>query len=110
MSADVTLEPVTTRIDQPVRRRYEPMTEPVATDIMLSAEDDEDVEPLRPTIDLGLVALETLALALPAYPRKEGAALGPQVFAEDGVTPLEDEDVKPFAALAALKDRLDNNS
>ncbi|WP_392664445.1 YceD family protein [Amaricoccus sp. B4] len=106
----VTLEPVTTRIDQPVRRRYEPMTEPVATDIMLSAEDDEDVEPLRPTIDLGLVALETLALALPAYPRKDGAALGPQVFAEDGVTPLEDEDVKPFAALAALKDRLDNNS
>jgi hypothetical protein len=32
------------------------------------------------------------------------------VFAEDGVTPLRDEDTKPFAGLAALRDRLEDDT
>lgn len=106
----VTLDPVTTRIDQPVRREFRPVEGKVDADILLSPEDDEEIEPLGRLIDLGLVAIETLALALPAYPRKEGAELGQKTFAAEGVTPLQDEDTKPFAALAALKDRLAGKS
>lgn len=100
----VSLDPVTTRIDQPVRRTWLPQTEPPPAEIVLTPGDDADeVEPLGPTIDLGLVATEALALALPDYPRKPGAAIPPglQTEAED------DDSPKPFAALAALKDRLD---
>ncbi|WP_424933687.1 YceD family protein [Amaricoccus macauensis] len=106
----VTLEPVTTRIDQPVRREFRPVQGAEASDILLSPEDDDEIEPLGREIDLGLVAIEALALALPAYPRKEGAELGQKTYAGEGVTPLEDEDTKPFAALAALKDKLAGKS
>ena len=51
-------------------------------------------------------ALEALALALPAYPRANGAALGEAVFAAQGVAPLRDEDLRPFSGLASLAERL----
>ena len=38
--------------------------------------------------------------------RKEGAELGEAVYAEDGVTPMRDEDAKPFAGLAALRAKM----
>ena len=72
----VTLEPVTTRIDQTVRRRFLPMPGLRAAELVIDPEEDEEIEPLGDRIDLGLVAIEALALALPAYPRKEGAVLG----------------------------------
>ncbi len=46
----------------------------------------------------------------PLYPRADGAELGEAVFAEDGAEPLSDEDVKPFAGLAALRDKLDGKN
>ncbi|NNK79430.1 MAG: DUF177 domain-containing protein, partial [Litoreibacter sp.] len=52
------------------------------------------------------IALEALSLALPAYPRAEGAELGETVFSEPGTDPMSDEDAKPFAALAALKNKM----
>jgi uncharacterized metal-binding protein YceD (DUF177 family) len=106
----VTLEPVTTRVDQAVRREYRPIRGEGPSDILVSPEDDDEVEPLGRDIDLGLLAIETLALALPAYPRKPGAELERRSFAVEGVTPLEDADTKPFAALAALKDKLGRDS
>ncbi len=104
----VSLEPVTTRIDQPVRRRFVP-TRQVA-EVEISPDDDDEIEPLGPRIDLGLVAIEALALALPDYPRLDGAELQARTFAAEGVRPLEDADVKPFSVLAALKDKLGNGS
>ena len=95
----VTLEPVTTRIDQPVHRRFLPMGGAGAAEIRLDAEEDDALEPLGERIDLGLVATEALALALPAYPRKPGAEL------PAGTPDDEDEVVRPFAALAALRRR-----
>ena len=83
----VTLEPVTTRVDQPVRRRYLPMAERGTAVQQFDAEDDDDVEPLGERIDIGLVATEALALALPAYPRKPGASLGPAGFAPGAAAP-----------------------
>ncbi len=99
----VTLDPVTSRIDQPVRRLFLPMATPRGVDFAVGDEEDEDIEPLGDRIDLGLVAIEALALALPPYPRKEGAALA-ETLPDDAE---ETETVKPFAALAALRDKLD---
>lgn len=101
----VTLEPVTTRIDAPVRRLFSPHVAP-ANEIDFEAEEEDEAEPLGPSIDLGLVAIEALALALPAYPRLDGAELGPLArSAPPGAAPLADADLQPFAALAALRAR-----
>jgi uncharacterized metal-binding protein YceD (DUF177 family) len=106
----VTLEPVTTRIDAPVHRTYLPITGPRPVDIDVSEDDDEEIEPLPDRLDLGLIATEALALALPPYPRKPGATLEPASFAGAGVRPLRDDEVKPFSALAALRDKLGKGS
>jgi uncharacterized metal-binding protein YceD (DUF177 family) len=100
----ITLEPVTTRVEQRVRRRFLPETGIRAADLVVDPEENDEIEPLGERIDLGLVAIEALALALPAYPRKEGAVLGPAA-----VGAIEEEP-KPFAALAALRGKLDEGS
>lgn len=101
----VTLAPVTTRIDEPVTRRYvADWVEPEGDEVEVP--EDVTVEPLPQAIDVAEVAIEALALALPLYPRAPGADLGEAVFAPPGVAPLRAEDVRPFAGLAALKDRL----
>lgn len=105
----VTLEPVTTRIDQPVRRRYLPVSGAAAgagDSGEVGIDEDDEIEPLAERIDLGLLATEALALALPAYPRKEGATLR----GADADEAAEDDVVKPFAALSALRDKLGGGS
>ncbi len=103
----ITLQPVTTRIDQPVTRRFVRNLEiPVESDEVEMPE-DESTEPLPAEIDLIAVISEALALALPDYPRAEDVELEQATFAAKGVTPLRDEDIKPFAGLAALKDKLE---
>lgn len=103
----VTLEPVTTRVDQPVRRRFLPAPAARAAELVVDPDDDDEVEPLGARIDLGLVAVEALALALPAYPRKEGAVLA---AAAVGTTDADDEEPKPFAALAELRRKMGDGS
>ncbi len=103
----VSLDPVTTRIDQPVRRAFVPETAASQAEVVLTPDEDDDIEPLGDRIDLGLVAIEALALALPPYPRKPGAALGLEA---GGVAPIDESELKPFAALAALRGKLDNGS
>lgn len=104
----VTLDPVTTRIDTPVTRLFLPenaVDQPEAGSEIEMPEDDS-IEVLGPEIDLAAIMTEALALALPSYPRKADAELGEAVFAEDGTEPLTDETVKPFAGLAALRNKL----
>lgn len=101
----VTLEPVTTRIDVPVRRIY--LSTPLEEDAPeIEMPEDDSMEPLGHWIDPEQVMIEALVLALPLYPRSEGAELGERVYAEPGVKPMRDEDARPFAGLAALKDQL----
>ena len=101
----VTLVPVVTKIRETVERHYlGDMPVPEGDEVEMP-EDDRD-EPLPDVIDPGAVALEALALALPAYPRADGAALGEAVFAAEGVAPLRDEDLRPFSGLASLAERL----
>ncbi len=103
----VTLDPVTTRIDEEVRRAYlAHPPEPEGGDEVEMPEDDT-AEALPETLDLWGVMEEALALALPAFPRAEGAALGEAVFAEPGKAAMTDDDAKPFAGLKSLRDKLE---
>ena len=101
----VTLAPVETRVTEKVLRRYvDGMLWPDSEEAEMP--EDDTAEPLPERIDLRDVTAEALALALPDYPRAPGVELGEAVFADANTAPLRDEDVKPFAALAALRDRL----
>jgi uncharacterized metal-binding protein YceD (DUF177 family) len=88
-----------------VARRYlAEMPEPEGDEVEMP--EDDTAEPLPATLDLFAVLSEALALALPQYPRAEDAELGEAVFAAPGVAPMTDEEAKPLAGLAALRDRL----
>jgi uncharacterized metal-binding protein YceD (DUF177 family) len=102
----VTLEPVTTRIDEPVTRLFQRDYVDVDAPEAEMPEDDT-VEPLQAWIDPGTVMIEALVLHVPLYPRARGAELGEMVISEPGITPMRDEDARPFAGLAALKARLE---
>jgi uncharacterized metal-binding protein YceD (DUF177 family) len=104
----VTLEPVTTRIEEPVLRVYLSEWEhPEDSEVEMTQ--DETTEPLPPTLDLNEVAVEALALALPLFPRAEGAELGELLVSEPGVAPLTQEAARPFAGLADLKKKLEDD-
>ena len=104
----VTLERVRTRLDLDVRRIFTPMAEPDENEITLDASHNDEIEPLGKEIDLGLVAMEALALAIPEYPRVEGAELPESSFSPPETSDIEEEAPKPFAGLAALKEKLSN--
>ena len=100
-----TLAPVTSRLDEEVRRVYaHDFAEPDGTEVEMP--EDDAVEPLPQTLDLGAVMIEALSLALPAFPRAPGAELGQVLAAGAGIAPMTDYDAKPFAGLGALRDRL----
>lgn len=101
----VTLGPVRTRIDEPVERLFVRAV-PDTDEEHQMAEDEDEIEILRPTIDVGAIMVEELALALPPFPRASDAKLDQSAFAEPGVKPLSDDDVKPFAALAELRQKM----
>lgn len=109
-SCIVTLEPVTTRIDTDVTRLFLPADRLDTPEAGSETEmpDDDSVEPLGEVIDLSAIMAEALALALPAYPRKDDAALEQAQFAARDVTPMTDQDVKPFAGLAGLREKMRN--
>ncbi len=101
----VTLAPVPARISEEVRRRYiADFPTPEGDEAEMPA--DDTTEPMPEVIDLAEVVTEALALALPLYPRAPGAALGEVVHSEPGVAPLTDADLKPFAGLAGLAEKL----
>lgn len=97
----ISLEPVTTKIADPVRRHFIADYKLPEADELEMPEDDS-TEALGEVIDAAAVAIEALALALPLYPRAPGVELGEAVFTEPGREPLREGDLKPFAALAGL--------
>lgn len=101
----VTLAPVPALIDDPVRRRYVAgLAEPEGDELEMP--EDDATEPMPEVIDLAEIAAEALALSLPLYPRAPGAEFGQALHAADGVTPLSDTDLKPFAGLRDLAAKL----
>ena len=105
----VTLEPVVTRIDTPVARRY--LHDMPDLSDMAEAEmpEDDTLEALPEPLNLSDVMAEALALALPDFPRAEGVEPVEVRVTEPGKTAMTDEETKPFAGLAGLRDSLKNN-
>lgn len=98
----VTLAPVTTRIETEVSRDFlTDWHEPEGDEVEMP--DEVDADPLGSVIELGRVMVEALALALPDFPRAEGAELTQSTFTEPGKVAMSDEDAKPFAGLASLR-------
>lgn len=104
----VTLRQFNQRIDTNVRRVFleESKDTGVTGEIELAEDFDEDVEPISAHINLASIALEELSLNLPPFPRAPDATLETVDFAPPGVAPLDDAASKPFAALAALKGKI----
>ncbi len=104
----ITLAPVRAEISEDVTRRYlSDWTEPQGDEVEMP--EDDSSEAIPDVIDLGAVAIEALTLALPLYPRAPGAEWGELAATPPGAEPLRDADLKPFAALAALKGKLDGS-
>lgn len=96
-------DPVAASVDEPFDLLFLP--EPGAgpdEEIELSEEDCDTVFHDGGAIDLGSALADTLALGLDPYPRSAGAE---ESLREAGV--LSEEQAGPFAALAALKGRLE---
>lgn len=101
----VTSDPVTTRIDTDVIRQYlADMPMPEGDEVEMP--EDDTREPLPATIDLTAVMEEALVLALPDWPRADGVEQVDITVTAPGITPMSDEDAKPFAGLKALRDKL----
>jgi uncharacterized metal-binding protein YceD (DUF177 family) len=101
----VTFAPVTTRIDEDVRRTYmQDLPDPDPGESEMP--EDDTVDPLPAVLDLGDVMAEALALALPAFPRAPDAPPLEVSVTEPGKAPMTDADARPFAGLAALRDKL----
>lgn len=106
-SCVVTLDPVTTRIDEDVVRKFRKDWPGVDTHLEeVEMPEDDTVDPLSDHIDLLAFIQEAIALALPPYPRSTETPLESAQYAPPGVTPMSDADAKPFAALAQLKGKM----
>lgn len=97
----VTTDPVATDIAETVERLYVADLPEIEGDEIEMPEDDR-VEALPAVVDLGAVMVEALSLALPLYPRTEGADFDPLAYAGPETEALTDETAKPFAGLADL--------
>ncbi len=108
----ISFKPVKTIVCEPINRTYslsalqntfeadDDGTSPVIFDDTLQELDDH--------IDLAEIIFEELLLILPLYPKIEGAELGSYSVTEPGAKPLTEENIKPFAKLSELKDKLSN--
>ncbi|MDC0737334.1 DUF177 domain-containing protein [Cognatishimia sp. SS12] len=101
----VTLAPVTTRIDAEIEWIFKAdYQSPEVEEYELT--DEENVEQLGTEIDVFSVMRESLALNLPLYPRAPDATFEKMAYTEPGKKAMTDEDARPFAGLAGLKDKL----
>lgn len=106
-SCGITLEPVRTRIDDDVERIFIAQWNEEITDEEREIPDDDRLEPLEDQINLATIAAEHIALVIPAFPRKDGLEDFEITAAPQGAAPLDDDAMKPFAGLAALKSKLE---
>ena len=105
----VTTDPVMTRIDDVVARRFVVDWQRPEGGDEFEMPADDTIEELSDIIDIGEIMVEALALALPQYPKVKGAELSEAVFTQPGNVPMKDEDARPFAGLKALREGLTKN-
>ena len=103
----VTLDPVTTRIDEQVSLLFRPAQQIAEPDPGSEVEVPEDEEePLPDVIDLRTILTEALSLALPPYPRSEAAEKMSEATPEAAEEDPSESRPNPFAGLSELRDRL----
>ena len=108
----ISFKPVQTIVCEPINRTFSSS----ALQNTFEADDDgvspvifdDTLQELNDHIDLAEIIFEELTLILPHYPKIEGAELGYYSVTEPGAKPLTDENIKPFAQLSKLKDKLSN--
>lgn len=94
-------EPVPAEVDEPFALKLVPDPGHAPdTEIEIDADEADTLHHDGQAIDLGELAAETLALALPAFPRAAGADA---VLRAAGVTSDDAHPTGPFAALQALR-------
>jgi uncharacterized metal-binding protein YceD (DUF177 family) len=97
-------EPVPADLTEPFTLRFVPAEGEAPSgeeEIELSEDQLDDLTYANGSIDLGEAVAQTLALALDPFPRSPDAA---DTLREAGV--VDEEDLSPFAALKALKNKL----
>ena len=104
----ITGDPVTTRIDTGVARRYSDDLPDFEGVEEVEMPEDDTLDPLPEVLDLTAVMTEALAIELPLYPRAEGAELNQSTFSEPGVEPMSEAAARPFAGLASLKEKMED--
>lgn len=104
----VTLNPVSAVVEEEFDRRFTENEDAVGSDIDFDPTADDPPELIETGVDVGIVASEALALGLDPYPRAAGVTFDGVQAAPEGVEPIRDADLKPFAGLAALKKAMDS--
>ncbi len=103
----LTLEPVRTRIDAPVIRKYRRSPAKLsATGPDYEIPDDDSEEQLGEIIEIVRLFSEALSLELPDYPRAENAEVTSAEYGPPNIAPMTDDSIKPFAILANLRGKL----
>ena len=107
----ISFKPVQTIVHETINRTFSPSAIQNASEV----DDDDGTSPVifddtlhefNDEIDLAEIIFEELTLLLPLYPKLKGAKLGLYSVTEPGARPLNEENLKPFAQLSELKDKL----
>ena len=106
----VSFKPVQTIVNETITRTF---SSSVLKDTLAADDDgaspvvfDDTLHEFNDEIDLTDLIFEELTLTLPLYPKFKGAELGSYSVTEPGVKPLTEENLKPFAQLSELRDKL----
>ena len=110
----ITLKPVQTIVSETVNRTFAPLDVQKGSEIIDDGASpvffDDTLQEFNDTIDLLEIIFEELTLLLPLYPKFDGAKLDSYSITEPGKKPLSEKNLKPFAQLSELKDKLDKNN
>ena len=103
----LTLDPVRTRIESVVHRRFSPVSDIQAPGSCVPMPEDENLEPIPDEIDLRALIRESLVLELPLYPKRKGVDLEscrswPET-ADEEIRKTE----RPFAVLSEFRKQLE---
>ena len=103
----VTLNPVKTRMDSAVERRYSPIYATPAPGSCVPIPDNENLEPIKEEIDLWEIICESLVLVLPLYPRCPDVGMEESALWSEPDRQEFDKPEKPFAILSEFRKQLE---
>ena len=110
----ITLKPVQTIVNEKVNRTFSTLEAQKSSDMLDDGVSqiffDDTLQEFKDTIDLLEIIFEELTLLLPLYPKFDGAKLDSYIVTEPGKKPLSEKNLKPFAQLSKLKDKLEKNN